>query len=127
MTPVKGMNKERKKFIFPILAAAIVIASSFFIIYHYDISDHHATEGLPVQIRVILKDIPHFDSTYTTYPDSGFTYNLSNASLTLLAFDPEWITTGGNFGSKNITYNLSDNPYVVDVFNGRSDSYGMIT
>ncbi|MGP6207960.1 hypothetical protein ACNF42_08045, partial [Cuniculiplasma sp. SKW3] len=26
-----------------------------------------------------------------------------------------------------ITYNLSDNPYVVDVFNGRSDSYGMIT
>ncbi|MGP6207984.1 hypothetical protein ACNF42_08165, partial [Cuniculiplasma sp. SKW3] len=38
-----------------------------------------------------------------------------------------WITTGGNFGSKNITYNLSDNPYVVDVFNGRSDSYGMIT
>lgn len=122
----EDIKKDRNKTIFSLFAAIIMIVSSALIIYHYESSDHVSPRGLPVHIGVMLSGIPNSASSYTSYPDSGFTYNLSNASVTLLSPDPVWIMSGGNFGSKNITYNLSDNPYITDVFNGRSNMYGKI-
>ena len=126
MGVLENMKRDRNKLIFALFAAIIMIVSSALIIYHYESPDHVSPKGLPVHIGVMLSGIPNSGSPYTSYPDSGFTYNLSNASVTLLSPDPMWIMSGGNFGSKNITYNLSDNPYITDVFNGRSNMYGKI-
>ncbi len=128
---VDNLKNDRKKIIFSILSTVIIVVSSALIVYDYESSDHVSPKGLPVHIRVMLSGGQKTVSSYlsspnTSYKDSGFIYNLSNASVTLLSPDSEWITMGGNFGSKNITYNLSDNPYITDVFNGRSNMYGIV-
>ena len=119
--------KEKKKLMFAFFAAIIITASSFIIIYNYETSYANSSKGLLVDINVSLSGIPTDASTYlSNYTESGFNYNLSNASVTLLSANPDWILTGGNLGHKNITYNLSSNPYIQDVFNGRSNSKGIV-
>ena len=111
--------KEKKKLVSAFFAAIIITASSFIIIYNYETAYTHSTKGLPVDLNVSLSGIPAgASSNPSNYTKSGFSYNLSNASVTLLSSNPEWILTGGNLGHKNITYNLSNNPYILDVFNG---------
>jgi hypothetical protein len=124
---VQSLKNDRKKLIFAIFAAILMIASSAVIIYHYESIHHDSPKGVPVNINVFLTGIHHSASPYALGQNSGFIYNLSNASVTLLSPDPLWIVTGGNFGKKNITYNLSDNKYITDVFNGRSNSKGIIS
>jgi hypothetical protein len=124
---VQSLRNDRKKLIFAIFGAIVMIASSAVIIYHYESSHHDSPKGVPVNINVFLTGIHHSASPYSSDKNSGFIYNLSNASVTLLSPDPLWIATGGNFGKKNITYNLSDNKYITDVFNGRSNSKGIIS
>ena len=119
--------KEKKKLVFAFFAAIIITASSFIIIYNYETSYANSTKGLPVNINVSLSGIPAgASSNPSNYAKSGFNYNLSNASVTLLSANPDWILTGGDLGHKNLTYNLSSNPYIQDVFNGRSNSKGIV-
>ena len=119
--------KEKKKLMSAFFAAIIITASSFIIIYNYETAYTNSTKGLPVDINVSLSGIPAgASSNPSNYTKSGFSYNLSNASVTLLSSNPNWILTGGNLGHKNITYNLSNNPYIQDVFNGRSNSTGIV-
>jgi hypothetical protein len=113
--------------IFAVFAAIIIIVSSIFIVYNYPKTSLHTSYGLPVRINVSLSGIPTGGSLYhTNNTKSEFVYNLSNASVALLSVNPFWIQTGGNFGQKNITYNLSLNPYIQEVFIGRSNKSGVI-
>ncbi len=82
-----------------------------------------------LEIEIKLDDTLSFKTTdmeVNAAAIDGISPISANASVTLLSPDPEWITFGGNFGSKNITYNLSDNPCIADVFNGRSNMNGII-